>query len=124
MICGNFIESKTKRLDLKNVDERAFQIVLDLWCGREICQEKELGELQELGNVADQFQITAISAALEETIIGHLHVGICAELLDWSDSIGLKRLQNAAWRLALERFEEVAEARINRAILNWLGRNI
>jgi hypothetical protein len=31
------------------------------------------------------------------------------ELLNWSDSIGLERLQNAAWRMALERFEEMAE---------------
>ena len=108
MICGEFIESSSKRLELNGVDGRAFRIVLDLWCGREHCEEK-LSEIQHLAKVADQYQITEVSTALEETVIGYLNVGICAELLTMSDSIGLGRSQEAARKLALERFEEVAE---------------
>jgi WD40 repeat protein len=107
MLCGNFVESAAKRLELEDVDGRAFGIVLGLWCGRE-SRELGLSEMKQLGIIADRFQITEVTDVVEEAIIGFLNVGVCAELLSWSNSIGLKRLEAGAWRLALEQFEEVA----------------
>ena len=55
MLCGSFSESKSKRLKLKDVDQRTFGKALDVWCGRVDCTEVELGVVEHLARVADQF---------------------------------------------------------------------
>jgi hypothetical protein len=39
MLCGSFIESNRKKLQLNDVDGEAFSKVLDIWCGKESCPE-------------------------------------------------------------------------------------
>ena len=60
MLCGNFSESKEKKLKLDDVDGRAFIKVLDVWCGRSDCQEVGLLEIANLASVADRFQVTEV----------------------------------------------------------------
>ena len=58
MLCGNFSESREKKLKLKDVDGTAFKKALDVWCGRKDCQEVALGEIPQLASVADRFSMT------------------------------------------------------------------
>ena len=66
MLCGNFSESRGKKLKLNDVDGNIFVKVLDVWCGREDCQELALAELPLLASVADRFQMTEVTSVLEE----------------------------------------------------------
>ena len=72
MLCGSFSESKEKTLRLDDVESRAFIKTLDLWCGKADGQEMELHEVQQLVSVADRFQITEVTSALEETVVTQL----------------------------------------------------
>jgi hypothetical protein len=70
--------------------------------------EKGLSEVQQLASVADRFQMTEVVAALEIEMIEQLSVEICGEMLTWSRWVGLKRLEKAARKMAVEQFEDVA----------------
>ena len=76
-LCGSrFMDGKSKKLELSDVEQRAFTKALDLWCGREDCQEVELGE--------DQFQMTEVTSVLEEALTKQLRVDMCDDVLMWS----------------------------------------
>jgi hypothetical protein len=114
MICGKFSESKEKHLSIDDVDMEVFVKVLGLWCGYMDGkglpvegQNMELEEIQKLASVADRLQITEVAAALEETIMEHLSVDMCAEMLTWSGMMGMGRLQDRARRLMAERFTDL-----------------
>ena len=109
MICGSFNENKNGRIDLHDVDGREFEFMLNIWCGNEEVGGKGLTirDVQQLGTVADRFQVTEVAVALEETVIRELSVEDCAEVLVWSGRIGLRQAEWAARRLAVDRFEEV-----------------
>ncbi len=106
MVLEKVSNKKEKRLDLLDVDGTTFGKALDLWCGREFDHEVDLQEVRQLASVANRFQMTDVVAAIEETIIPQLCVGVCGEVLSWSGDTGLKQLEEAAMRLAAERFEE------------------
>ena len=108
MLCGSFSESKEKKLRLDDVEISAFTKTLDVWCGRADGQEMELHELQQLASVADRFQITEVTSALEEAVMGQLRLEACGEVLTWSGGCGMLRLEAAALQMAAERFEEFA----------------
>jgi hypothetical protein len=108
MLCGSFSESKEKRLRLDDVESRAFIKTLDIWCGRADGQEMELHEVQQLASVADRFQITEVTSALEEGVMRQLRLEGCGEVLGWSGGCGMRRLEAAALKMAAERFEEFA----------------
>ena len=108
MLCGSFSESKSKRLKLNDVDQRAFVQVMDLWCGRKDCLEVELGEVEQLASVADQFQMTEVTSVLEEALMGQLSVELCGDVLMWSGGCGMRQLEAEARQMAVERFEEFA----------------
>jgi hypothetical protein len=72
MLCGNFSESKRKKLKIDDVDGRAFIWALDVWCGRKDWQEVELGEVPLLVSVADRFQMTEVTSVLEEALLRQL----------------------------------------------------
>ena len=107
-MCGNFSESKEKKLVLDDVDSRTFIKTLDIWCGRVDGQELELCEVQQLATVADRFQITEVTTLLEEAVMGQLSVEACVEVLMWSGGCGMLRLEAAALKMAAGRFEEFA----------------
>ena len=107
-LCGSFIESKEKKLQLDDVDSRTFIKTLDLWCGRHDGQEMELCAVQQLAIVADLFQITEVVYSLEEAVMGQLSVEACGEVLLWSGRCGMQRLEADALKMAAERFEEFA----------------
>ncbi len=46
---------------MKDVDGSAFGKALDMLCGKAHCLEMEIDEVRELANVADRFQMTALS---------------------------------------------------------------
>ena len=106
MLCGSFIESKEKKLKLKDVDDSAFRKALDIWCCRESSTELNLGELRELASVADRFQMAEVALVLDETVMRLLDMLTCGEVLSWSGELGLRQSELAARRLATERFEE------------------
>jgi hypothetical protein len=108
MLCGNFSESREKKLKLEDVDGTAFVKVLDVWCGRKDCQEVALGELQQLASVADRFQMTEVTSVLEAAAIEKLSVDMCGEVLAWSGRCGMHQLESEALEMAAERFEEFA----------------
>ena len=95
-------------LKLKDVEQRTFGKALDVWCGREDCQEVELGQVQQLASVADQFQMTEVTSVLEEGLMGQLNLDMCGDLLVWGRRHGMPRLEAAAQRMAAARFEEFA----------------
>ena len=109
MICGSFIESAGRRLEIREVDCKLFVKVLGLWFGGEYGGETDLHEVQQLVSVADRFQVSEVVAALEETMIQQLQVDQCGEVLTWSTEVGLKRLEESSRKLAAARFEEVAK---------------
>jgi hypothetical protein len=96
MMCGNFRESAGRRLEINDVDGRAFGKVLDLWSGREDREEKDLREVHLLARIADRFQINEVASALEENMMEFLHIGNCGEMLSLSSEIGLSRLEAAS----------------------------
>ncbi len=108
MLCGGFSESVGRRVELEDVDGVAYGKVLDMWCGKDGLEEKELRGVLVLAGLADRLEMAEVGAALEEVIIGQLNVGTCAEVLMVSGQLGLGRVEAAARVLALERFEEVA----------------
>jgi hypothetical protein len=108
LLCGRFLERNQKTIEICDVDERDFRAVLDLWCGKADCECKGLEDVLQLASIADRFEITDVSLALEAVILRHLTVQNCCELLTWSSRNGLRMLQSAARCLALERFAELA----------------
>ena len=108
MLCGSFSESKSKIMELKQVNQRPFVKAMDVWCGRKDCQELELGEVEQLASVADQFQMTEVTSVLEEGLMGQLNLDMCGDLLVWGRRHGMPRLEAAAQRMAAARFEEFA----------------
>jgi hypothetical protein len=107
MICGSFCESNEKKLHLQDVDWRSFGKALDVWCGKESNAEFGLDEVKELASVADRFQMTEVSSALDEAVNRNLNMDMCGEVLNWCNELGLRLSEKAARKLATERFEEL-----------------
>jgi hypothetical protein len=106
MLCGNFSESTGKKLQLNDVDGTIFVKVLDVWCGRDDCQEVALAELPLLATVADQFQMTEVTSVLEEAVMGKLSLDMIGDVLMWSGRCGMQQLEAEALEMAATRFEE------------------
>ena len=109
MLCGSFREGATRRLSLTDVDGSAFQEVLNLWCGKEGRAERELGDVMAMASVADRLEMLDVFEALEAAIIGELRPEVCAEVLMSSRRLGLGQVEEAAWEMMVERFEEVSK---------------
>ena len=97
----------TRRVSLDDIDKKAFEEVLDLWCGKEDSSEKELRDVMAMASLADRLQMEDVVAALEDSI--QLRVDVCAEVLISSQRHGLRRVEEAAWGMAVGRFEEVSK---------------
>ncbi len=108
MLCGNFSESKEKKLKLDDVDGTAFMKALDVWCGGKDCREVALGEIPLLASVADRFQMTEVTSVLEEAAIGKLSLDMCGDVLTWSGLCGMQQLEAEALEMAAGRFQEFA----------------
>ena len=106
MICGSFREGTTRRLLLEDVDGKAFEEVLNLWCGKE-GRAEQLEDVMVMANVADRLEMLEVLAALEAAAIGELRAEVCAEMLMSSRRLGLGRVEEAAWRMTVRKFDEV-----------------
>ena len=109
MICGPFSESQALRLELEDVEVNAYSDILNLWCGKEGLEDKTLDAIMAMASVADRLEMKEVATALEDTIIGHLSVAVCGDVLIGSTRLGLQRVEASARGLALEHFEEIAE---------------
>ena len=108
MICGVFKESAVGRVELGDVQESVYVQLLDLWCGKEGAVEATLGGAVVLASVADRLEMLEVGAMLEDVITEQLGVAECGDVLAESGRLGLVRVEAAARRLVLDRFEEVA----------------
>ena len=97
------------KLSLQDVDGEAFRTVMDIWCGNEICEGRDLQDLKNLLSIADRFQITDVASALEISMIASLNLSNCADILTWSSQHGLRQLEGEALQLATKRFEQLAK---------------
>ena len=95
-------------MSLEDVDVGVFEEVLDMWCGKEGREDKQLHDAIETASVADRLQMVEVVAALEDTIVREMTVGTCAEALMGGRRVGLTRVEAAAWEMAVVRFEEVS----------------
>jgi hypothetical protein len=62
-----------------------------------------------MASVADRLQMAEVLTALEDAIMGEIRIGPCVEVLEGSRRLGLQRVEEAAWGMAVGRFEEVCE---------------
>ncbi len=105
MLSGNFEESATKCLDLKDVDGDMFAKVLHPLGGRDYDRGLRWGgggglhEMQQVAIVAERFQIVEV---FEDAMTSQLSLGACLETLAWSGVIGLRRLESASRILAAD----------------------
>ena len=61
---GDFREGAARRMVLEDVDGRVFGDVLDLWCGKEVRGETELGYAMMMASVADRLQMVEAATCL------------------------------------------------------------
>ena len=108
MVCGCFKESMSGRVELDDVEQTSFEQVVDLSCGKDGLEVKDLTHVMLLESIADRFQMTEVEAELEDAILRNLSVNVCADMLLASAGRGLGRVEDAAYRMALEQFEQVA----------------
>ena len=106
MICGSFIEGRTRQLSLKSIDAETFEKIFSLWCGKEEHAD-QLGDVMVMASVADRLEMLDFFAVLEAAIIGELRPEACAEVLMSSRRLGLVQVEAAAWGMAVGRFDEV-----------------
>ena len=106
MISGSFREGTTRKLSLEDIEARAFEQVLNLWCGKEGLAE-QLGDVMVMASVADRLEMLDVFELLEAAIIGELRAEVCAEMLMSSRRQGLRQVEAAAWGMAVRRFDEV-----------------
>ena len=109
MLCGSFSESVTRQFSLDDIDHKIFEEVLNLWCGIEDCNEKDLRDVLTMASLADRLRMAEVVAALEDSILGELGTDVCAEVLISSQRLGLRRVEEAAWEMAVGQFEEVSK---------------
>jgi hypothetical protein len=108
MICGSFREGMTRQVVLEDVDWKAFEAVLDMWCGKDGRTDKALRDVMTMASVADRLQMLEVLTALEDAIICEIGVNTSAELLMESRRLGLKRVEEASWSMVVRRFQEVS----------------
>jgi hypothetical protein len=108
MLCGKFNENNEKKtLYIRDVDGNAFRKVMDMWYGKLDNVELALDDIPALASVADRFQISEVTSALDETTLLHLSMHTCSDVLNWSGEHGLRLSEQAARKLATERFNEL-----------------
>ena len=108
MLCGSFTESRGRFINLHDVDESMFLMMLDLWCGKECRLDQNIGRLLELGMLADRFQVAEVVSVIEDAIMDQMSVSVCVDVLSQGRGGWLERAESAARKLAVERFQEVA----------------
>jgi hypothetical protein len=109
-ICCGFSESTERRLNLEDVDPQLFTKILDVWSGKDILEVTDMDYALRLAALADRFHIAEISAELDHFIAERLNADTCADALMTSAAMCLHRVEDAARRMALEHFQEVADS--------------
>ena len=70
MLRGDFKEKTDKRIELDDGEENALRKVMELACG---CEEgvrvRGVGDMMELGVIADQYGMEAVVSAVEDVIM-------------------------------------------------------
>ena len=96
------------QLQIDDIHGPVFCRVLDLWCGRNDDKTMDLTELKEMAKVAVYLQMPDVLAEIEDKIIEQLCPEVCAEALSWSCKIGLRRLEEATRKTAVDHFEDLS----------------
>ena len=91
-----------------DVKENAFEDVFNLWCGKELREDKTPDEVMQMITVADQLQMAEVLSMLKSTIICELRPTFCVEVLISSRQLGLMEMETAAMNMTVERFREVS----------------
>jgi hypothetical protein len=94
----------------KDVDGPAFGKAFDIGAVRQVFRQRGALEVRELASLVDRFQMTEVTSALDQTVMLNFDLIMVGEVLGWSGMFGLRRSEEAARRLANERFEELAKA--------------
>jgi hypothetical protein len=98
------------KIVLEDVEQAVFEQVMNLACGKQGLEAQGIGQVMMLASVADRFQVTEVETELEDVLLRNLSVGICADILLGSTVGGMTPVEKAAYRLALEKFEDVASS--------------
>ena len=91
---------------MEDVDAETFDQVFNLWCGKE-GRAEQLGDVMVMASVADRLEMLDVFAVLEAVVMGELRPDVCAEVLMSSRRLGLGQVEEAAWGMAVGRFDEV-----------------
>jgi hypothetical protein len=107
MFCGEFSEAAAqleKKTELVLDEAHDLRRVIDLFCGKQL--NVNLQEALQMAEVADQYDISEVLAAIEEALILHVRTDNCLQIADHGCS-AMPRLKEAAVKTAAFRFEEV-----------------
>ena len=120
---AHLIHFEIDEIVLQDVDGIIFEEVLNLWCGKDVGANKQLGDVMVMTSVADRLQMSEVVLALEQAVIGEISTVSCAEVLVSSKRLGLRQIEEAAWTMAVDQFEEISKsARFTRLDEETLGR--
>ena len=106
MISGSFREGMRRQLSLEDVQAETLEQVLNLWYGKE-GRVEQLRDVMEMASVADRLEMLDVFTVLEAAIIGELRPDVCTEVLMRSRRLGLGQVEEAAWGMAVRRFDKV-----------------
>ena len=109
LLCGEFKERATRKIDLPEIDKAEFQIMIDLVCGKEINEIVEISTLITVAELADRFALVEVVAMLDDIIQDRINVETCAQVLG-KGAVGLQRVSHLGREVALFHFEQLSKS--------------
>ena len=112
MLCGDFKEKTDKRIELDDGEEKALRTVMELACG---CEEgvrmRGVGDMMELGAIADKYGMEAVVFAVEEAVVRSVTKGE-----QRSDVLEMIRLGESATQYGMEAVVSAVEEAVVRSL--------
>lgn len=105
---GNFVEADDEHISLPELNEHAFQHVLEFIYKRKCVCDEEL--LQPILETACRLQLHELQKVAESAVIARLTPAICLDAWEFADRLSLIALTVAAKNIALSSFEEVSRS--------------
>jgi hypothetical protein len=109
LVCGQFKERASRQLELPETDAAAFQMMIDLACGREINDCIEISTLIKIAELADQFGMDEVVSMLDDVISELINAENCTEVLG-KGAIGLQKVSHLGREVALLHFEQMIKS--------------
>ena len=97
--------SEFRRVELSQLDQRDFEKVVDIWCGKDGIWAADVDEVVRLASVANRFEIVAVEDELDRKIASCLTPESAADMLSVCSSGRFPHSAATARRLALWRFD-------------------